>query len=41
MFQAVINVEVSTELLFGSNGLNIDKNLIIIDAVHFFLKKSR
>ena len=40
--QAVINAEVSTELLlFGSNKLSIDRNLIIIDAVHLFLNKSR
>ena len=40
--QAVINVEVSTELLlFGSNNLSTDQNLIIVDAVHLFLKKSR
>ena len=36
--QAVINVEVSTELLlFGSNNLrSIDQNLIIIDEVHLY-----
>ena len=40
--QAVINEEVSTELLlFGSNNLSSDQNLIIVDAVHLFLNKSR
>ena len=34
--QAVSNVEVSLKLLlFGSNNLSVDQNLIIIDAVHF------
>ena len=40
--QDVIYVEVSTELLlFGSNNLSIDQNLIITDAVHLFHNKYR
>ena len=40
--QAVINVEVSTELLlFSNNNLSTDQNLIIVDAVHLFLNKCR
>ena len=40
--QTVINVAVLTELLlFGSYNLSVEQNLIIIDAVHLFLNKSR
>ena len=45
ILQAVINVEILTELLlFGCNNLStdqIDKNVTIVCAFHFFLIKSK